>query len=439
MKANDPKLNFWQRLPRVGQRIVKTAVAVFLCLLYYYLRGYRGQDMPTEAAITAIICMQPYVRDTRDYALSRLGGTLLGTLCALLFFALLLVFPALGSYRLALYALMALGVLLSLYSAVLARRPDASGLAAIVFLCIVIAFPDIEEPLRRMGERIFGVLLGTFIAIGVNVFRLPRRKDRSLVFFVRTKDLTADRFSAVPSAALFKLNYLYGDGAKICLMSEHAPAFFAAQLSEAMLAVPLIVMDGAAIYDAKENVYLHTETLPVKESAWLRGQLDAHGISYFLYTVHRNKTCIFHQGEIRPPEKAVYERMRRSPYRSYLDGEICEPEELVYIKILADRARIEELAEKLCPHLAAHGLRAAIRPQSVEGVYGLYVYSEKAGMKRAEDTLMAMLREKEPELRSVEVFLRGGYRSEHDAMQLLNTLGDLYEPLAFPRKKKKDL
>ena len=70
-------------LPHIGQRIVKTSIAVFITLLVYYLRGYRGADMPAEAAITAIICMQPYVRDTRDYALSRLGGTLLGTVCAL--------------------------------------------------------------------------------------------------------------------------------------------------------------------------------------------------------------------------------------------------------------------------------------------------------------------------------------------------------------------
>ena len=46
-------------LPHLGQRIVKTTVAVFLCLLFYSMRGYRGQGMPTEAAITAIICMQP--------------------------------------------------------------------------------------------------------------------------------------------------------------------------------------------------------------------------------------------------------------------------------------------------------------------------------------------------------------------------------------------
>ena len=118
---------------------------------------------------------------------------------------------------------MGVGVMASLYSTVVLRMPDASSLAAIVFICIVIAFPEIESPLQQAFNRVLDVLLGTFIAIGVNVFRLPRDKNRDLVFFLRTKDLAPDRFSPIPSAALFRLNYLYTDGAKICLMSEHAP------------------------------------------------------------------------------------------------------------------------------------------------------------------------------------------------------------------------
>ena len=169
-------------LPRIGQRIVKTAVAVFLCLLYYYLRGYRGQNMPAEAAITVIICMQPYVRDTRNFAISRFEGTLIGTFWGLIFLVTVTFIPVIGQHLLLSYALMAAGILLSLYTAVLIRRSDASGLAAIVFICIVIAYPDIEEPLKSCGDRIFGVLLGTAISIGVNVFRLPRWKNRNLVF-----------------------------------------------------------------------------------------------------------------------------------------------------------------------------------------------------------------------------------------------------------------
>ena len=91
--------------PRIGQRIVKTTVAVFLCLLFYSLRGYGGQDMPAEAAITAILCMQPYVRSSRDYALSRFAGTLLGAGWGLLFLLLMLVFPILGASALTVYGL----------------------------------------------------------------------------------------------------------------------------------------------------------------------------------------------------------------------------------------------------------------------------------------------------------------------------------------------
>ena len=427
------------RPPHIGQRIVKTTIAVFICLLVYWLRGYRGQNMPTEAAITAIVCMQPYVQRSRDFAFNRLAGTLIGAAWGLLLLLLLLVFPALGENVLSRYALMALGVMMALYTSVLLSRPDSSGLAAIVFICIVIAFPEIDQPFKRAMIRITGVLLGTLVSILVNLARLPRDKIRDRVFFVRTKDLVPDRFSHLPPAALFRLNYLYNDGAKICLMSEHAPAFFTLQMSGAKLSVPLILMDGAAIYDANENVFLHAETIPPAVSSWLRGELDSLGLSYFIYTIHHNKTCIFHQGEWNVEEKILYERLRRSPYRSYLEGEIYEAEEIVYFKLIDEETKVTALAERLGPVLAAHGLRAALRAQTIgTGLTGLYIYSERATMARAEEKLMELLRRDDPALEPMEVFSRTGYRTEHDALHLLHTLGNAYEPIKFlPRREKK--
>ena len=251
-----------KQLPHVGQRITKTTIAVFLCLIIYYLRGYSGQNMPTESAITAIICMQPYVKDTRDYAWNRVSGTLIGAFWGLLFLLILLLLPRLGNNALVLYTLMAGGILVTLYSTVLIRKPDTASLAAIVFLCIVIAFPDIENPLRQAMDRMIDVFIGTIVAIGVNVAHLPRKKKENQIFFVRTKDLVPDRFSPMHSAALFRLNNLYDIGARICLMSEHAPAFFALQMSATRMNVPLIVMDGAAIYDINEKKWHNVKLLP---------------------------------------------------------------------------------------------------------------------------------------------------------------------------------
>ena len=438
MKSVFSGLRGW-RPPHLGQRIVKTTVAVFLCLLFYWLRGYRGQDMPTEAAITAIICMQPYVRDAAEFARNRFAGTLVGTFWGLLFLSVYLLFPSLGRQLFLVYVLMALGVLASLYASVLIRKPDASALAAIVFLCIVISFPDIEHPLRQTGDRILGVLLGTTVAIGVNLFRLPRSKTRDCVFFVRTRDLTADRFSAVPTAALYRLNYLYKDGARICLMSEHAPAFFTLQMNEAMLSVPLIVMGGAAIYDADDNRYLYAETIRPRDSAYLMEHLDREGLSYFIYTVHGHKTCIFHRGELREEEAVIYRRMRRSPYRSYLEEETVDPEEIVYCKLIGTDAQCEAWRASLQSLLHTHNLRAVVRREAgVENISGLYLYSEKVSMKQAENRLMAMLREKEPALQAREVFLKRPYQSERDAIHLLNRLENLYEPVRLPWKRKKE-
>ncbi|MBR5111374.1 MAG: FUSC family protein [Clostridia bacterium] len=417
--------NFY--LPPIGQRIVKTSIAVFLCLVFYRLRGYRGETMSAEAAITAIICMQPYVQDTKEYALNRLSGTLIGALWGFLFLLVMPLFPNLSPFLL--YPLMGLGVLISLYSAVVIRKPDTSSLAAIVFICVVIAYPDIDAPLDQAFHRVLDVLVGTAIAIGVNLFRLPRVKQKDRVFFVRTKDLAPDELSRIPSSVLFRLNYLYSDGAKICLMSEHAPAFFMTQIGAVNLSAPMIVMDGAGIYDANENAYLSTVNIPPDASRWLMKRLDALDIPYFIYTVHKNRNCIYHRGRMTEAESKVYQRLKRSPYRQYLDDDHYALEDIVYIKVVAADEKATKTERALEPSLTRRGLRTVIRPQAgLENGSSLYFYAANADMAHAEERLLRLMQKKEPGLKPVEVFSENGYQSEHDAAHLLHTLGNLYEP-----------
>jgi len=224
-------------------------------------------------------------------------------------------------------------------------------------------------------------------------------------------------------------------------MSEHAPAFFTLTMSQTMLSVPFIVMDGAAIYDANENTYLQAETLDTWESARLREHLDAMGLGYFLYTIHHGKVCIFHRGKLNTQEQAIFERMKRSPYRSYLEGEIYRDDEIVYLKVIDETDKIRVLAKRLAGYMEGRKLRMSVKPESVPGVSGLYFYADTADMPQAEERLMRMLREKEPQLKPREVFLKTPYRSEHDAMHLLHRLANLYEPLKilrlFPRLREK--
>ena len=424
-------------LPHIGQRIIKTTVAVYLCFLICYLRELLGQDMSAEAAITAIICMQPYVKDSKNYAVDRFTGTMLGSVWGLLFLVLMAAFPILGRNTFLLYALMAAGVMLALYSAVLVRKPDTSSLAAIVFVCIVIAYPHIEEPLVQAANRFIDVLVGTCVAIAVNVFRLPRTKNLGRVYFVRTKDLVPDRFSQIAPAVMFRLNYLFGDGAKICLISEHAPAFFVSQMSMVRVTTPLVVMDGAAVYDMNENKYLYTQPIPQEVSAALLARLEQLGIGCFIYTVHRNRTCIFHKGQMTEQEKDMYETMRRSPYRYYLDGEVCNPDEIVYVKILTTEEKIIELLSDLNRTGKEYfsSLRPVVRNQRGDARHkALYLYSMDSSQERAKKFVMDLLSEETPGLTQQELKLNAPYRSERDALYLLHKVEESFEPVRRPIK-----
>ena len=434
MKENRLKQQHRHGFPPLGQRIVKTAIAVLLCLLFYYLRGRWGETMPAEAMITAIICLQPYLEDTKSFALNRLAGTLIGGFWGLVFL-LIASLTGIESIPLLTLAVMSAGLLPTLYSTILLRLPDTSCLAAIVYLCVVVSYPDITEPLGSAAERVIGVLVGTAAAILVNVVRLPRDKRLDRVFFLRTKDLVPKRFSEMSPAVLYHLNSLYRDGARLCLVSEHAPAFYSEQMQGIQMTVPMIVMDGAAIYDTNENRYIHQQTLAFETAKEVREILAAEGLSFFTYTIHRDKLCIFHQGEPTASEKVMLERMRRSLYRDYLDGEVYKTAEIVCFKVFGNDEEIENMVRTIIPSLPAGLTRTTVRPQEgAPGISALYIYSSEATIAKAEEWVAGYLGNGETRLTKEEIRLREGCRSEHDALRLIRAVYMRFRPYKWSKR-----
>ena len=146
---------------------------------------------------------------------------------------------------------------------------------------------------------------------------------------------------------------------------------------------------------------------------------------------------------MREPERIAYERMKRSPYRDYLDGENYSPDEIVYIKVLDEDSNIAQVEYHLYKSMPKGKLRAVIRKQAgAPGVSGLYIYAHTATMEQAKKRLMTMLHEEDETLIPTDVRLTEPYRNEQDAMHVLYALGNLYEPVRLfrhlRRKKKAD-
>ena len=420
-------------IPHIGQRIIKTAIAVFVCFVINILRGYGVSNMSVDAAITAVICMQNTMTDVKRSSFNRILGTLIGAVWGLIFLELLWFIVFEVDFIIC-YAVVAIGVILSIYTTVVLKKSDASSLAAIVFLCVVGAFFSVSNPVMHAFGRLLDVFIGTATALIVNLIHFPTKKNQDCVFFVRTKDLGPDSYVKASSAVLYQLRTLFSKGAKLCLISEHAPAFIAHQISTVNPTVPMIVMDGAAIYDSAESEYLYEAYLKVENSRMAREALDKIGCNYFTYTIHHNKTCIFHHGDqYSELEKKVYDRLKKTPYRSYFNEEIFKENEIVYFKMIDTEDEILKLENLLTGMLPPERFRI-VRHKDDTGpkASALYIYDAYATVENAKKKLLSII----PQgalFTPVDVSLPGGFRYPNDALHVLSLVDRRFEQPFFVR------
>lgn len=428
-------------LPPLGQRIIKTSIAVFLCLVFYMLEGYHGSV--GSMCVTAILVMQPYVSDSKTFAIERISGTLLGALWGLAFLLLMDVCPVLGHHQIVSYMFMGLFTLLAIYSTVVLKRSQLAGLVAIVLIGTISSYPNVDAPLTQTLENLADTFVGTVIAIVVNTAHMPRRKHPEKLFFVRTMDLVPDRYRQIPSSVHIALENLFKDGANICLVSRWAPAFIMSQMGLLNVNVPMIIMDGAALYDVNENKYLDVIDIPKNNADRLLNILASFHVGCNIYTVNERTLSIYRDGPVNEAEQREFETMKRSPYRHYLDGKYREEDYITFIRIIDTKENIKELQYQIGCVLPLGMFRTEVREEARFPEYSsLYFYNPKATMDEMKKRVEALMEQKTGKpVERVDMLPKiTKYLPEHDALILLSRLKNLYEPVSlrglFHRKRR---
>ena len=158
-------------MPKVGLRILKSALAVFLCFVVYLVR----QDgMPFYSAIAAVLCMQPYVRHSLTAALNRTVGTLIGGAYGLLILLLLRLGPIAARPLLG-YGIISAAIIPLMYLTVLIKKTPATYITCVVFLSVVVSHGMDTTPYWFALNRVIDTLIGIFISLLVNTLVFPQK------------------------------------------------------------------------------------------------------------------------------------------------------------------------------------------------------------------------------------------------------------------------
>ena len=150
------------KIPGVGMRNVKTALAAAFCALAYYFVG----RSPAFACIGAIFGMGSDMEDSRKYGGNRLFGTLIGGLLGMLLFRIYLIFKPDGAYTLWLVPLTFIGtvILIVLCQMVWVGGVQPGG----VVLCILLFNTPTDTYITYAMNRILDTGIGVLAAIFVN-------------------------------------------------------------------------------------------------------------------------------------------------------------------------------------------------------------------------------------------------------------------------------
>ena len=76
MKQESALSKHFAHIAPPGQRIIRSVIAVWVCMLIYALRGLRGE--PFYSIIAAVQCIQPYSSNMLTEGRDRIIGTLIG-------------------------------------------------------------------------------------------------------------------------------------------------------------------------------------------------------------------------------------------------------------------------------------------------------------------------------------------------------------------------
>ena len=166
-------------VPPIGMRMVKTAVAVLICLLLSALVD--REDMRVYSTIAALLCIQPYAQDTKVAAIQRAVGTAIGSVFGVA--VLLMEMYVLHIWgTLTGYVVAAVGIVPVLWISVVLHSANAAALSGIVFLSITVTHVTDATPWIFAWYRMWETLAGIAVGVAVNAFQIPRRKRRDVLF-----------------------------------------------------------------------------------------------------------------------------------------------------------------------------------------------------------------------------------------------------------------
>lgn len=330
-------------MPKIGMRIIKSAIAVFICFLISMIRG---QGIVFYSAIAAILCMQPYVSNSLKVAKNRIVGTLIGGIFGIVILTIQRAFiPA--HMEIISYLLIAVAIIPLIYITVIIEKTTASYITCVVFLSVTVAH-GIDVSIYEFAlNRILDTLIGIVVSLGVNAFHMPKEKNSNVLFISGLDGTLIDGCGKISSYSKVKLNQMLSRGAFFTIATSRTPATVRNIMEGVEINLPIIVMNGAALYDMNERRYMECKYIDSETSFKIIRQFEKCHCNCFVHTIKNDILHIYYGEFNNKIEKNFYDERKFLPMHNYIYGDIPQDRETLYFIAIDKIENIKKIYDSI--------------------------------------------------------------------------------------------
>lgn len=379
-------------MPKIGFRIIKTAFAAFICfllhLVFLFVFSNRVAQLysPFFASLAAVYSISNEHRYSFKLARVRSVGSIIGSIVAV---ALVILFEIslqpllmLNGIILTLfvkYVLVTIFLVILIYLTIIFKQTDATFVSLLTFLSISVGNLTNLSPAAFAFNRTISTIIGVLIALAVNFVTFNRHRNKNILFVVGVDNIISNNAEPISSQKRFILNDLIYSECNLIISTIHTPTTLEKIFPEIKFDNPHIVMNGAAIYDQKNNSFSNVVYINNDIRFKIEDVFEQYSLNYFTHIILHDTLTIYYEKLENEGEITYFENRRTAKFKSYAKGVAPKDEKVVYFLAIDTKTKVLQIIENL-KELGLEKELDIITYQSkdVSGYYQLRIRNKKA-------------------------------------------------------------
>lgn len=404
--------------PKIGMRIIKTVIAVFLSISIYLVlllitnkMGLDRTDLnsptiiytPFFAAIAAVYALHKDNKSSLTQAKIRSFGSVVGGYFGMFVilisdFVLINIFNLYETnfvlYTLITYIIVSVSLIPLIWLTVLLKQQTASFITCLTYFSVTISIRNGGLPVTLFAtNRVLSTLVGVGIALLVNNVSLFKNSNKNILFVSSLdNNLLSQTTSQMDSYLKYKINNLYYKEMPLTFVTTRTLSTLKTTLNELSINIPIAVMNGAAIYHFDSKTYDEVYTIAPEERKIIEKILSDADINYFTYAIDDNMLHAFYSKICNPAQKHYYDFCRKSDFDNFVRASLPSDSGSSLYIILEKKEVVDQLYEKLSINSLKDKIDLVVYP--FDDVKGDYYYLKINSVSSKKENLINTLKNK---------------------------------------------